>query len=562
MGYIAKKIDIKKIKSARCEYYLPVEKEYVDGFVSRIRGITDDGMDVLDQRKDFCQLLRKLTKLVVDGKPIEKVKLTEEYGLPTRVFNLAVITAQGVFKGTVESLKANLEDKEEAINRQVVQILWKSDVRTLPGMVKKLLRLYRTRNKIVKSIEHPNIHFGSKIYQHQEKAGWKEAYVADRSDRFGALGSKDEIGGNSTLRIVPRDERGKVVFDLRNAKGVLGWFKLNAKKTLMLQAILAVNNRPFEFEEVFSKLKRKNVFRKVTTGRVAITNWLINDGKHWYIHGSFFKAGLLPDYMPIGATGVDLNCDSLADTSVRLVDGKIEVLACPKREFDPKWSKSKKGSWFDEQILSIVLKAKADRHIVVLEYLDFEGCKRWLKTKLGAMLRIFPYREIRKKFERKCMQHGVILRYVRSNGTSLLGAIMREYPHMNRDNVAGLVIALRGMEEGNVWLEKRCKEVAQAEHNRLRINRKSKFGCDIHVVGRMIERQSGPVALKDSKTSVHKYQDIVMREISDLSKAMAGFAYGKRWVPLSWKKSGSDSQWHAVMPDIRRGIKVLSCAQL
>ena len=80
MGYIAKKIDIKKIKSATCEYYLPVEKEYVDGFVSRIRGITDDGMDVLDQRKDFCQLLRKLTKLVVDGKPIEKVKLTEEYG--------------------------------------------------------------------------------------------------------------------------------------------------------------------------------------------------------------------------------------------------------------------------------------------------------------------------------------------------------------------------------------------------------------------------------------------------------------------------------------------------
>jgi len=39
----------------------------------------------------------------------------------------------------------------------------------------------------------------------------------------------------------------------------------------------------------------------------------------------------------------------------------------------------------------------------VLEYLDFERCKRWLRTKLGAMLRVIPYRPIRKAFERRCL---------------------------------------------------------------------------------------------------------------------------------------------------------------
>jgi hypothetical protein len=41
--------------------------------------------------------------------------------------------------------------------------------------------------------------------------------------------------------------------------------------------------------------------------------------------------------------------------------------------------------------------------MAVLEYLDFERCKRWLRTKLGAMLRVMPYRAIRKAFERRCL---------------------------------------------------------------------------------------------------------------------------------------------------------------
>jgi len=41
--------------------------------------------------------------------------------------------------------------------------------------------------------------------------------------------------------------------------------------------------------------------------------------------------------------------------------------------------------------------------MAVLEYLDFERCKRWLRTKLGAMLRVMPYRPIRKAFERRCL---------------------------------------------------------------------------------------------------------------------------------------------------------------
>jgi len=91
-----------------------------------------------------------------------------------------------------------------------------------------------------------------------------------------------------------------------------------------------------------------------------------------------------------------------------------------KRMF-PSWRREQKEAWIYEQITQIVLTAKANRCVVVLEYLDFEGCKRWLRTKLGAMLRIMPYRKIRKVFERRCMEQGVVLRYVKSHYTSILG---------------------------------------------------------------------------------------------------------------------------------------------
>jgi len=85
------------------------------------------------------------------------------------------------------------------------------------------------------------------------------------------------------------------------------------------------------------------------------------------------------------------------------------------------------------QINEIVLAAKASRCLVVLEYLHFEHRKRWLRTKLGAKLRVMPYREIRKAFERRRMEQSVVLRYVRSHYTSILGAVLTDCANLGRD---------------------------------------------------------------------------------------------------------------------------------
>jgi hypothetical protein len=87
----------------------------------------------------------------------------------------------------------------------------------------------------------------------------------------------------------------------------------------------------------------------------------------------------------------------------------------------------------------------------------------------------------------------VVLRYVKSNYTSILGAILTDYPNLGRDQAAAAVIGLRSMAAGNAWLEKQSEALAGQERARLRINRKSKFGCTVTTEGVLIDRQWRPV---------------------------------------------------------------------
>jgi hypothetical protein len=229
-----------------------------------------------------------------------------------------------------------------------------------------------------------------------------------------------------------------------------------------------------------------------------------------------------------------------------------------------------------EKINGIVQDAKKAGCVISLEYLDFENCKRWCRVKLGAMLRIMPYRAIRKMFERKCRIHGVILRYVKSNYTSLLGAIHLEYPNMGRDEAAAMVIGLRSIEEGNTWLECRSKELLAQEKCQLRINRKRQFGCTVRVDGAIIERQraemdSEPNLPEDRNVVAHTHQNRIGRAISDLSQAMGAFFRKEAWVPVCWERSDPKededndkkaSPWHAVVPVSKRSDKIPECSTL
>jgi len=568
---MAKTIDIRKTASAICEYYESVADTIPITFIGRLKGITPEGHSMLLLRKPFCRLLRTLVKQIQSGKVPDKPTLCETFGLPARIYNTAKVAAEGIILSAIESQKVALEDVEIDINREVVEA-FNGPYREQPGRVRKLMRLYEKQRKLLAQQKHPHIHFGGRHYHEQEKAGWKKAYDDARSDRIGCLGSADETAGNSTFQLKPVSIDGKLIFNLFHAGKLIGHFTLKPKEREQLEAIQAINCQPFTFSQVVSKYgknKGQPVNRKVSTGRVPLTIWLIHkENGHWYVHISFFKDKTKPDYRPAGAIGVDLNCDSIADTQVQIADGEPLVLHHEKRMFDPAWSKEKKEAWIHEQIRDIVSEAKDQNCMVVLEYLEFEHCKRWLRTKLGAMLRVMPYRKIRKAFERKCMEQGVVLRYVKSNYTSLLGAVLTSYPNLGRDQAAAAIIGLRASEEGNAWLEKQCRILATQERTKLRINRKRKFGCTVTTEGVMMDRQlkdqpaRGGSSL-DRPADAHRFQRCAGRAINDLSKAMGAHLYKEKVLPVCWKRSGlATNPWHPVVPSYEAPQRKTECSSL
>jgi IS605 OrfB family transposase len=547
---MAKSIDIRKVTLPGCEYYESVEAAFTVTFIGRLKGITPFGHETLLERKPFCRLLRTLVAALQRAEKPDKQALCATFDLPSRVYNTALKSAEGVIASAIECQKVDLEDTEHEINRQVVEAFW-GPSGELHGRIRKLKRLYQKRNRLLKQQGRPRIHFGKRFYQHQEESEWKKAYERARNDRIGCLGSSDETGGNSTYQIKAVSQDGNLRFELHHSRKLMGHFHLKPKQREELEAILAINHQPFKFSLVPAtqgKRKGQLVRRKITEGRVPLTVWLIqHDNGHWYIHISLSKDRQQPDYAPIGAIGVDLNSDSIADTKVQMADDAPLVVAHQKRVFDATWSKAEKEAWVYAQSNEIVLEAKASRCMVVLEYLDFEHCKRWLRTKLGAMLRVMPYRKIRKAFERRCMEHGVLLRYVKSRYTSILGAILTDYPNLGRDQAAAAIIGLRALEAGNAWLERKSQELGKQERARLRINRKGQFGCTVTTDGVLIERQSEATPL-DRETDTHWFQNRVAREISGLGKALGNFFYQKEWLPTRWRRSGPESDpWHPVV---------------
>ena len=551
---MAKSIDIKKTESAGCSYYEPLAERVAYTYIGRLKGVTDFGKEALRLRVPFCTMFRGVLKAKQLGGELNKSELQTKYELPGRMVNTAFLYAEAMIKSAVECQKEDLEQTERDIQRQVHEVFW-SESRQLAGRVSKLKRLYKKRKGLLVQVGKPSIHIGRKEYQNQLKAGWKAAYEVARNDRIGCLGSADELGGNSTFKV--KADPLTSGFNLYHEARLVGKFNLQKAEALELNAILAINHVPFKFSMEIAtqgKNKGKLVKRKITTGRVPLTLWLIKgeDDSRFWVHVSYFKDKVLPAYAPVCAIGVDLNTDSIASNRVHFVDGGLK-LDWAKPLFDPEMSKTEKATWIYEVINGLVAEAKARNYMIVLEYLDFEGSKRWLRTKLGAMLRIMPYRKIRQAFERRCMEEGVILRYVNPSYTSLLGAVLTEYPNLGRDEAAAAVIALRATEEGNAWLEARCAELAKAERCKIRINRKSQFGCTVQVDGGLIPRQSEHGAQKYRGTAAHTRQNLAGRAISELSKAMGGYLYQRGVVPVCWK--GSVDGWSTAPPNTTKACR-------
>ena len=120
-------------------------------FTARLKGITEFGHDALSKSKPFCALLRTLVKSLQSGKPLDKPALGARFDIPARMYNTAKVAAEGIIKGTLECQKVALEDVNIDIARQVVEA-FHSPSGELAGRVRKLTRLYRKRNRLLKQL--------------------------------------------------------------------------------------------------------------------------------------------------------------------------------------------------------------------------------------------------------------------------------------------------------------------------------------------------------------------------------------------------------------------------
>jgi IS605 OrfB family transposase len=178
--------------------------------------------------------------------------------------------------------------------------------------------------------------------------------------------------------------------------------------------------------------------------------------------------------------GVDLNADSIAHA---VLSHELVLLSYGKKFFPQGGPKGARATALFRQVNALVAEAKARQLGISLEFLEFEGSKRWLKNKLGQILRMFPYRKIRAMFESRCRAAGVPLRFVPPGYSSVLGALFAQrWPELGRDQAACVVLAARAFEAGNRWLEAQCRAAVQAERITLRFNAKGLFGHNTTVI--------------------------------------------------------------------------------
>jgi IS605 OrfB family transposase len=266
------------------------------------------------------------------------------------------------------------------------------------------------------------------------------------------------------------------------------WFDAAGKKIAPIrqQRMIASGEKPASV---------RMVERIVTTGRVGFTIDLRRrDGNHWYLHLSREEKALPVAHAPVAWMGVDLNCDSVAHAVVSLRDGSPVLESYGKSKFPADGPSGERRTALYRIVNQLVDEAAQRNLGISLEYLDFEHCKRWLRTKLGALLHIMPYRKIRGIFERRCLELGVPLRYVPPKYSSLLGALLSaRWPQLGREQAAGAILALRASETGNPWLEQACEHAAKAEKISLRLNAKGRYGHTL-----VVEDESRPSTSKGS----------------------------------------------------------------
>ena len=488
-------LQINKHGTATHRFYTPWAGTAFVTEIGRLQGITEAGHSWLQQAASYCRMERAIMARLLAGQDLAKPALMDEFGFPGRMVNTGLIQAKGMIDSARECAKLNLEDAAEAIGRKLGEYWEASEDPAgqpeLKGRRRGLAKLVAREARAEAAVRKPSIFPGRQAFLRQSELGprWKADYEAARADHIGCVGSADEACGNSTLQVTLgeaelRDGKLWQWCELKHAKAVLGRFRLRADEHEALVGILRLNAAAKQLAEVDAWLDEagtlihpkqvarmvkegqtpastRKVMRAVTVGRTALNVMLHRheDGR-WYAHLSYGQTSFPQPHDPVGWMGIDLNADSIAHAC--LSNDQV-LLSYGKTYFPQGGPRGARATELYQQVNALVAEAQARQFGISLEFLEFEGPKRWLKHKLGEILRMFPYRKIRAIFEDRCRAAGVPLRFVPPGYSSLLGALFSQmYPELGRDQAAGVVLAARASEKGNAWLEALCEKAVTA----------------------------------------------------------------------------------------------------
>ena len=433
----------------------------------------------------------------------------------SRAANLAMVTGQAVALSAVECLKlrkANLESDIESltgsdkrINKELDELasgkIGKRIEKRIARLATDLKRVRKTRARKERELTglptRPSVWIrGRRLYYNQPegkdavaRAKWREAWHKARHATFGARGSSDEAGGNSTYTIQYSETRVKTTryngylsasneleFSVRHKRRIVGNFRLGEKEGVVLRDVLAANHGELilgnDGEVKVAKTPIKVEFERRKSGK---------SGEGWNVRLTMPMPVKKPCYEIDAAMGVDVNNGNFPSMLVH-AEGKgligFRLGRYQNNLYNVDAPREDKKRVISEQIRKIVYEARENRAVLVLEALDFEGAKRTLRNKLGATLHGMPYKAIRDKFIRECAKQGVPIRFVNPRYTSLLGNLLATLdPKLSRDVAAAGVIALFGLPMGREYL---MAKLSDTDRDRIRINSKGQFGRHVY----------------------------------------------------------------------------------
>ena len=540
---------IKGLKWERAEpdetagWRIPGKIEHFEGVIGKMKLSEIERSFFFEKGEAFCNAVRKIGSLLIREEPVNKPALMAKNNLAGREFNLALSRATAM----IESAKTILEERREKIGdnisslskkikesgKELAELTSKRKAFYAQRRKKKLtekqrvgldqrlkcnyISLFKKRNQIARfkgklsraerklSLipEKPHVFmFGKGAYFNQptgktvtkeQKAIWRREWDRIRNSMFGARGSSDEVGGNSTYRIVFTGTSIKTTFYLGkltpstvyhfsvfHKEKSIGKFSLSENEGKTLQSILIANNTPIKKNLCDGKLKKGvQVFRADTEGRTPLKVEFHYQADAWNIHVMVPLSCLPKEETVLGALGIDTNHGHFESCEVSFEQGKFTIGEYRYNRYDIDAPRNEKKYSISRHIRELVWAAKEKSYAIVMENLDWEGGQK-SGGKLGATLSAMPYRTILFKVMRECARLGVPFRLVHAAHTSLLGNIMAtDNIRLSRDVAAAAIIAMRGLSPRA--LDAHLKTILSQSEGKLRLNEKGKFSRHITV---------------------------------------------------------------------------------